>query len=117
MQRSLVLSWLCAFCVITALSCVPLAFSEHAGWQDHYTDAIGVPCCGTRDCRRTVGRLLDRDGDQVQAEVQGVPLWISSYSVHPSKDGAFWVCVKGSLDGKHPLASEQIRCVFLATGG
>ena len=117
MRLSLVLSLLCIALVVMAFPLASLAWSAHGTWQDHYQDAIGIPCCGIRDCLRTVGRLVDRQGDQVQVEVQGVPLWISSYSVHPSEDGASWVCAKGALKEKQPLTSDQIRCVFLATGG
>ena len=66
---------------------------------------------------RTAGRLLDRQDDLVQVEIRGVPLWLPQGSVHPSEDGAFWLCRKGRLEEKGPLTSEQVRCVFLATGG
>ena len=88
----------------------------HSEWQDHYTDATGIKCCGVRDCIRTIGRLLDRTSELVQVEVQGIPLWMPAASVHNSEDGAFWVCVKHSLDVKKPLRSDDIRCVFIATG-
>ena len=105
----------CFMIVIILVSLQP-ALSEHGSWQDHYTDATGSKCCGIRDCIRTVGRLLERDGERTQIEVQGIPLWMPAASVHNSEDGAFWVCIKHSLDGKKPLRSDDIRCVFIATG-
>mgnify|MGYP001582039831 CR=1 FL=1 len=95
---------------------VPVALTAHGDWHDHYTDATGVKCCGIRDCIRTVGRMLDRDGERVQVEVKGIPLWMPAASVHNSEDGAFWVCIKHAMDGKKSLRSEDIRCVFVAIG-
>ena len=104
------------FMIVIILASLQPALSEHGSWHDHYTDALGINCCSTRDCIRTVGRLLERNGDRTQVEVQGVPLWMSAASVHNSEDGAFWVCIKHALDGKQPLRSEDIRCVFVAIG-
>lgn len=95
---------------------VPVSLALHGEWQDHYTDATGIKCCGVRDCIRTVGRLLGRDGDRTQVEVQGIPLWMPAASVHNSEDGDFWVCIKHSLNRTQPLKSEDIRCVFVAIG-
>ena len=102
--------------VVMILVSLQPALSQHGEWHDHYTDALGIKCCGMQDCVRAVGRLLERDGERVQVEVHGVPLWMPAQSVHNSEDGAFWICIEDSLDEKRPLRSEDIRCVFVAIG-
>ena len=116
MRWSLALSFLCAVLTVIAFPLASLVLSGHGEWHDHYMDATGVKCCGLRDCIRTVGRLLDRQGEQVQVEVQGIPLWLPQGSVHASEDGAFWVCRKRPPKENAVLTAEQVRCVFYAIG-
>lgn len=96
-----------------------IAFSAHGDWTDHYKDATGITCCMTgRDCTQAQGRMLTRDGEHIQVEIQGSMLWLPQGSVHVSEDGAFWVCRRGGTpDGKFPLTSADIRCVFYGVGG
>lgn len=112
--------FLCALCVGLTLETFPLmGLAGHGSWTDHYQDAAGIMCCTAgRDCQQVAGRLLGRQGERVLVEVQGIALWFPERSVHPSEDGAFWVCLKGSAwEERGPLRADQIRCVFLATGG
>jgi len=96
-----------------------MGLARHDSWTDHYQDATGIMCCtAQRDCQQAQGRLLDRQEKRVQVEGEGTPLWLPEKSVHPSEDGAFWVCRKGSMrEEQGPLRTDQVRCVFLATGG
>lgn len=107
---------LCGLCAVLAVDAALIANAMHGSWQDHYTDASQTPCCGPRDCQQIEGRLVTRESDRVQVEVQGVPLWLPQGSVHASEDGAFWLCRKGPPEVKEPLTSAQVRCVFYAVG-
>ena len=95
-----------------------LAYGQHGSWHDHYQSASGISCCArNRDCQQMVGRLVGYEGEYVRIEVDGVLLTVHPKSVHASEDGAFWLCRTSSSDPRTALSSEQVRCVFLATGG
>ena len=95
MRLSLVLTFLCVVLTVMALPLASSVLGLHGSWQDHYKDATGISCCNPRDCAQTTGRLLDRQGEQVQVEVQGVSLWLPQGSVHASEDGRSGCVVSG----------------------
>lgn len=92
------------------------SWGSHHSWHDHYTSAAGTRCCD-RDCVRAAGRLMNQTDAGMTLEINGVLVTVPAKSVHPSEDGAFWVCLVGIAEATAQLRSEQVRCAFFAIGG
>ena len=90
-----------------------LALALHGQWQDHYTTAGGVPCCGGHDCVKAHVRLLVMKSETVMVEINEVEVTIPAKSFHTSEDGTDWWC---AIFPDKPPAAWNTRCVFLAVG-
>ncbi len=100
--------WAC----LGLLFCATLVLAMHGNWQDHYTTASGITCCGPRDCVRVTARLLrPLEENMVEVEIDGLPHQLPQGSLHLSEDHSDWACW-GMRGNDLPV----LRCVFLAIG-
>jgi len=99
--------------VVMVLVSSGLALALHGQWQDRYTTAGGVPCCGVHDCVKAHVRLLVMQAETVTVEINEVELTIPAKSFHTSEDSTDWWC---AIFPDKPPAAWNTRCVFLAVG-
>lgn len=91
------------------------AWATHGGFQDHYTDYLGVRCChSARDCMPMPVSLVSREGDQVHLLVAGVLLTLPAGSVHLSEDVQTYVCLRNP---QMPPSVANVRCAFWSVAG
>jgi len=89
-------------------------YGQHGIWQDRYTDAQGMRCCGPRDCTAVPVSILIHDGLKVEALVMGIRVTVPAQSVHQSEDMQSWWCRK---DADRLPRDDNVRCLFYVTGG
>lgn len=91
-----------------------LVLALHGAWQDHYTGAGGIPCCGALDCVKVYARIVEQTSHGTMVEVNDTTLLLPHAAVHQSEDLHDWLCQRHSQDGLHV---DNIRCLFIAIGG
>lgn len=107
--------WVAALSLSAITAMTTPSFATHGSWQDHYTSANHTPCCAaSRDCFVVRARIIAQDADSTTAEVEGHVVMLPAKSVHQSEDLSDWACV---IRPEHGIRQDNVRCLFVATGG
>jgi hypothetical protein len=107
--------------LLAILFCLPVSlWADHGHWIDHYRNANGASCCGTRDCVKVDARLVEDRGTVWLAEVNGMLVELPKGSVHLSQEPIAYWCHQGQPFCRPPqleISSACARCLFVAVGG
>lgn len=92
---------------------IAMVYAQHGSWQDKYTNAEGMRCCGPVDCQAVPVSIVLHDGAKVQALVMGIAVTVPAASVHPSEDMRSYWCAK--RNDEVPV-DDNVRCLFYVVG-